>query len=237
MGKYGVYGESAIVPAYAAASYPDNLSEIEGSAIWMQYLTAFGALVEYSHIGKDDVVLITAAASSVGVAAIQITKAAGAVALATTRGSDKKMFLLSAGADHVIVTDEEDLVERVMAITSGNGARIVFDPVAGSLLEKLADAAAPGGVIFEYGALSPEPTVFPLWSAMEKGLSVRGYTLFEIVRDAEKLASGKHYIYDGLKSGALKPIIDRTFALDAIADAHRYMESNRQQGKIVVTVS
>ncbi len=237
MGKYGVYGESAIVPAYAAAGYPDNLSAVEGAAIWMQYLTAFGALVEYGHIGKDDAVLITAAASSVGVAAIQITKAAGALALATTRSANKGKFLLNAGADHVIVTDEQDLAERVMAITSGKGARIVFDPVAGPLLEKLADAAAPGGVIFEYGALSPEPTVFPLWSAMEKGLSVRGYTLFEIVRNAEKLACGKHYIYDGLKSDAFKPIIDRTFALDAIADAHRYMESNRQQGKIVVTVS
>jgi NADPH:quinone reductase-like Zn-dependent oxidoreductase len=157
--------------------------------------------------------------------------------LATTRGAGKKKFLLNAGADHVIVTDEEDLVERVMAITSGNGTRIVFDAVAGPLLEKLAEAAARGGVIFEYGALSPEPTAFPLWSAIEKGLMVRGYTLFEIVQDAEKLARGKDYIHDGLKSGALKPIIDRTFPLDAIADAHRYMESNRQLGKIVVTVS
>ncbi len=124
-----------------------------------------------------------------------------------------------------------------MTITSGNGARIVFDAVAGPLLEKLAEAAAPGGVIFEYGALSSEPTAFPLWPAIEKGLIVRGYTLFEIVQDAEKLAGGKHYIHDGLKAGALKPIIDRTFSLDAITDAHRYMESNQQKGKIVVTVS
>jgi len=237
MGKYGVYGESAIVPSYAAASYPDNLSPVEGAAIWMQYLTAFGALVEYSHIKKDDSVLITAASSSVGLAAIQITKAAGAMALATTRGADKKEALLSAGADLVIVTDEEDLVERVMAISSGEGVRIIFDPVAGPLLEKLAEAAAPGGVIFEYGALSPEPTPYPLWSALKKGLIVQGYTLFEIVQDAEKLAAGKQYVYDGLKSGGLKPIIDSTFPLDAIVDAHRHMESNRQLGKIVVTVS
>jgi len=237
MGKYGVYGESAIVPSYAAASYPDNLSAVEGTSIWMQYITAFGALVEYGHIEKDDAVLITAASSSVGLAAIQITKAAGALAIATTRGAGKKKFLLNAGADHVIVTDEEDLVERVMALTSGNGARIVFDPVAGPLLEKLAKVTAPGGVIFEYGALSPEPTAFPLWHAIEKGLIVRGYTLFEIVQDPEKLAAGKHYIHNGLKSGVLKPIIDRTFPLEAITDAHRYMESNRQQGKIVVTVS
>ena len=108
MGKYGVYGESAIVPASALARYPDNLSPIEGTAIWMQYLTAFGALVEYGHIKKNDPVLITAASSSVGLASIQIARAAGAPAIASTRGVDKKPFLLDAGADQVIVTDEED---------------------------------------------------------------------------------------------------------------------------------
>ncbi len=66
---------------------------------------------------------------------------------------------------------------------------------------------------------------------------MRGYTLFEIANDAERLARGKQYIYEGLKFGALKPIIDSTFPLDAIADAHRYMESNQQKGKIVVTVN
>ncbi len=236
IGKYGVYGETAIVPAYAVAQYPDTLSPVEGAAIWMQYLTAFGALVEFGQLNRDDSVLITAASSSVGLAAIQITKAAGASAIATTRGADKKQFLLEAGADHVIVTDEQDLAEAVRGVTSGKGARLVFDPIAGPLLVQLAEAAAPGAMIFEYGALSPAPTPFPLFPALAKGLTVRGYTLFEIVRDSEKLARGKQYIYDGLRSGALKPIIDCTFPLKAIADAHRHMESNQQKGKIVVTV-
>jgi len=236
MGTYGVYGESAIVPGYAVARYPAHLSAVEGAAIWMQYLTAFGALIEFGQLIKDDAVLITAASSSVGLAAIQITKAAGALAIATTRGADKTQFLLDVGADHVVVTEEEDLPERVMAITSGKGAKIIFDAVAGSFLEKLADAAASGAIIFEYGALSPAPTPFPLFTALAKGLTVRGYTLFEIVKDPEKLARGKRYVYNGLQSGTLKPVIDRTFPLEAIADAHRYMESNQQKGKIVVTV-
>ena len=100
IGKYGVYGQSAIVPAYAVVRYPDNLTAIEGAAIWMQYLTAFGALVEFGQVKKGDSVLITAASSSVGLAAIQITKAAGASAIATTRGANKKPFLLAAGAHH-----------------------------------------------------------------------------------------------------------------------------------------
>ncbi|MDH5776553.1 MAG: zinc-dependent alcohol dehydrogenase family protein, partial [Nitrospirota bacterium] len=111
MGQYGVYGESAVVPSYAAAKYPATLSASEGAAIWMQYMTAFGALIEYGKLQQHDTVLITAGSSSVGIAAIQIVKAVGGIAIATTRGADKKAFLLEAGADHVIVTDEEDLVE------------------------------------------------------------------------------------------------------------------------------
>jgi NADPH:quinone reductase-like Zn-dependent oxidoreductase len=236
IGQYGVYGESAIVPALAAAHYPDNLSSIEGAAIWMQYLTAYGALIEYGNVRKDDSVLITAASSSVGLAAIQIVKATGAVAFATTRGADKKAFLLEAGADHVIVTDQEDLVERGMSLTSGKGVRVVFDPIAGPLLIKLAEVTASGGIIFEYGALSPKPTPFPLFPALAKGLTVRGYLLFEISKNPESLTRGKDYIYQGLESGSLKPVIDRTFPLEEIVEAHRYMESNQQKGKIVVTV-
>lgn len=236
MGQYGVYGESAIVPAYAAAKYPDTLSAIEGAAIWMQYMTAFGALIQYGNIQKNDAILITAASSSVGLAAIQIVNAAEGVAIVTTRGADKKAFLLEVGADHVIVTDEEDLVERGMSLTSGKGVRLVFDPVAGPLLEQLAAVTAPGGIIFEYGALAPHPTPFPLFPALAKGLTVRGYTLFEIVKNPEMLKQGKEYIYRGLESGSLQPIIDRTFPLADIVEAHRYMTSNQQKGKIVVTV-
>ncbi len=236
MGQYGVYGESAVVPAFAAAPYPDNLSAVEAAAIWMPYLTAYGALVALGKMHKEQAVLITAASSSVGLAAIQITKSIGAMAIATTRGPGKKSYLLDAGADHVVVTDEEDLAEKTKAVTSGQGAHIIFDPVAGPFLEKLARAAAPGATIFEYGALSMEATPYPLFDALGKGLNVRGYVLFEIVQNPAMLAAGKQFVYDGLQTGALRPVVDRTFSLDAIADAHRYMESNRQKGKIVVTV-
>lgn len=236
MKNYGVYGESAIVPVTMVAKYPEKLSPLEGTAIWMQYITAYGALVEYGQVKSGDFVLISAASSSVGSAAIQITKAAGATAIATTRGASKKQMLLDNGADYVVVTDEEDLTTKVMEITNGQGANIIFDPVAGSFIETLANAAAKGATIFEYGALSMDVTPFPLFPALQKGLKVQGYTLFEITSDPLKLEKAKQYIYDGLESGKLVPILDRSFPLEQIADAHRYMESNQQQGKIVVTV-
>ena len=234
--RYGVYGETAIVPAAAVAHYPDNLSPIEGTSIWMQYLTAYGGLVEVGKAVAAKTLLVTAASSSVGLAAIQIAKMIGAQCIATTRGSDKKQFLLDAGADHVVVTDQEDLAKSVMTITDDRGVDLVFDPISGPLLAQLADAAAAGGVIIEYGALSPEPSPYPLFPALAKSLTIRGYVLFEITTDPSRLEKAKGFVYEGLESGALKPIIDRTFELDEIVQAHRYMESNRQQGKIVVTV-
>ena len=234
MVQYGVYGESAIVPAHAVAPYPENLSPAEGTSIWMQYMTAYGALVYYGKLKKGDVVLIPAASSSVGIAAIQIVKAVSATAIATTRGPGKKQSLLDAGADHVIVTDEENLAERVMEITGGKGANIVFDPVAGPMLTTLAQATAMGGTIFVYGALAPAATPYPLMEALGRGLSIQGYTLFEITGDPERMGWAKQFVYDGLAAGDFKPIVAKTFALDEIVEAHRYMESNQQIGKIVV---
>ena len=236
MVEYGVYGEVAIVPVTAVAAYPDKLSYEEGTSIWMQYLTAYGALVHQGHLAKGDFVLITAASSSVGIAAIEIVKAEGGVSIATTRTSKKKAELLALGADYVIATDEEDLAARVNEITSGKGARIVFDPIGGKGLEALAAAAAASGIIFEYGALAAEPTPFPLFAVLGKHLTIKGYTLFEIVSDPAVFPKAKQYVFDHLASGAFKPRVDRTFPLAQIVEAHRYMESNAQIGKIVVTV-
>ena len=161
MNQYGVLGNEVIVPAHALAEYPSNLTPVEATSIWMQYLTPYGALVEVGQVKKGEFVLITAASSSVGLAAIQIVKAEGAISIATTRTGAKRGDLLALGADHVIVTNEEDLVARVKDITRGAGARIIFDPIAGPLLDKLAEAAAIGATIFEYGWLSGAQTPFP----------------------------------------------------------------------------
>jgi NADPH:quinone reductase-like Zn-dependent oxidoreductase len=181
-------------------------------------------------------VLLTAASSSVGLAAIEICKTEGATSIASTRTSLKKAELLAAGAGHVIATQEEDLVARVDEITGGKAARVVFDPVAGSGVESLARATAFGGTIFMYGSLSQEATPFPLATALHRGLSLRGYTLFEVVFKPEKLAAAKKYVFDHLAAGDFNPRIDKVFPFSQIVEAHRYMESNQQIGKIVVSV-
>jgi NADPH:quinone reductase-like Zn-dependent oxidoreductase len=236
MNAYGVYGEVAVIPLSFLAAYPEKLSFEEGASIWMQYITAYGALIFQGHMMKGDFVLITAASSSVGLAAIEMAKAEGAISIATTRTAAKKAELLKLGADHVIVTDEEDLVARVHEITGGKGARIIFDPIAGKGLETLAAAAADNGIIFEYGALATEPTPYPLFPALQKHLTIKGYILGELVYNPEAFPVAKKYIFDHIAAGNFKPLIDKTFPFSEIVEAHRYMESNAQIGKIVVTV-
>jgi NADPH:quinone reductase-like Zn-dependent oxidoreductase len=235
LSHHGVYGEVAVVPLHGIAEYPSTLSYEEGASIWMQYLTAYGALVWLGHVAKGDFVVITAASSSVGVAAIEMVKVEGAISIAVTRTAAKRAELLKLGADHVIVTDEEDLVARVNEITSDKGARIVFDPIGGKILESLAAATASKGIIFEYGVLATEPTPYPLLTALAKGLTIRAFTLFEVTPDPV-FPMAKQYVFDHLASGAFKPIIDRTFSFSEIVEAQRYMESNAQIGKIVVVL-
>ncbi|KHK53591.1 NADPH:quinone reductase [Ralstonia sp. A12] len=234
--RWGMYGEVATVPADVTVKHPASLGWTEAAAVWMQYVTVWGALIDLAKLQRGDAVVITAASSSVGLAAIQLARSVGATAIATTRTNDKAQALRTVGADHVIVTQDEDLVARVRNITGDAGARVAFDPIGGSQVLQLAEVLANDGVLIEYGALSPEPTPFPLFAALGKQLSVHGYTYQRVVRDPAKLAAAKQFILDGLASGALKPVIDRVFPLEQIVDAHRYLESNQQFGKIVVTV-
>jgi NADPH:quinone reductase-like Zn-dependent oxidoreductase len=236
LNAYGLYGDLANAPAHAVTHHPASLSWIDAAAAWMQYLTAYGALIDIANLARGDTIVIPAASSSVGLAAIQIANKVGAVPIALTRGSSKQQALQNAGAAHVIATDEQDLVREILGLTGGKGARVVFDPVAGPTLPKLVQVTAKLGIVFLYGALSPEPTPLPLFDVLSKWTTIRGYVMMEITSDAKRLERARTFINSGLADGSLKPIIARTFPLERIVEAHRYLESNQQLGKIVVTV-
>jgi len=235
MNKYGTYGDSVVLPASAMIKTPENLSSVEAAACWMQYFTAY-MLIEFAGMKAGDEVLITAAASSVGQAAIQIANAVGAHPLATTRKKNKVQPLLNAGAAAVIDTKESNLVEEVKRLTAGHGADIIFDPIVGPQLVALCEAAAESANLFLYGALSPEAAPFPLFTALAKNLTLRPYQLGLITKNPERLERAKVWVLARLTNGQLKPKIARTFPFRQMAEAHRYMESNEQIGKIIVTV-
>ena len=233
--KYGAYGESAVVPAFSVARNPGGISAVEEAALWCQYATAWGGLVDHAGVSADDIVLVTAASSSAALGGLQIAKNAGAQVIAVTRKAEKADFLLGAGADHVVATEEEDLASRVMAITGGQGFTIAYDPVGGAFIGDLVAAAQPYSLIVNYGNLRTEPIDIPVLPMLAKRLRFKFHSLYDTMRLPEKRAACFAFVQHQVASGALKVIVDRTFPLEEIVDAHRYMESNVQMGKIVVT--
>jgi NADPH:quinone reductase-like Zn-dependent oxidoreductase len=234
--EYGTYGDHVVLPAAAVVPRPVGVDAVQAAAVVMAYITAYGALVEDSPVQPGDYVLITAASSSVGLAAIQVARHIGAIPIVTTRGADKKQRLLDAGAADVIVTDDEELPARVEEITAGAGVRLALDPIGGPGVSVLAQAISPGGSLVVYGALDPRPA--PLPNALSlKALTIRTYTVFEITTDPQRLRRAIAFINAGLTTRAFTPVIDRTFDFTDIVEAHRYMEASSQVGKIVVTVS
>lgn len=234
MGEYGVYADRALVPASSLIAPPADLGPVEAASVWMQYFTAFG-IVQAGGVGLGDFVLVPAASSSVGLAAIQIANWLGAEPIAMTRTSEKRAALLAQGARHVVASSQCDVVAEVMRITGGRGAKVVFDPVGGSFVETLAKAMADEGVLIVYGSLSGEPTPYPHWSAALKGLSLRGWVASQIWNHPQRFSRFRDLILRGLGGGHLRPVIARTFRLDDIVEAHRYLEANQQVGKIIVT--
>ncbi len=131
MVRWPAYAELATFPVELIVKHPPELGFKKAAAVWMQYLTAYGALVDIARLGRGDIVAITAASSSVGIAAIQIANRVGATAVALTRTSAKLGALRDAGAAHVVASDEDDIRARLEAIAGSNGVRVVFDAVGG----------------------------------------------------------------------------------------------------------
>jgi NADPH:quinone reductase-like Zn-dependent oxidoreductase len=137
----------------------------------------------------------------------------------------------------VITTDDQDLAEEVKRITGGKGALVPSTRWPAKAWKRWRRRPLRAALSSStYGALAHSATPFPLFAALRKGLTLRGKTLFEVVGNPERMAKGKQYVLDGLASGKLKPIIAKTFPFEKIIDAHRFMESNEQIGKIIVIV-
>ncbi|MBB3725038.1 zinc-dependent alcohol dehydrogenase family protein [Nonomuraea dietziae] len=234
---YGVYAEQAIVPAAALLHRPDGVDAVSGAAVWMPYLTAYGALVEVGGMRPGDAVALNAASSSVGLAAIHTANRVGATPIAVTRTSEKKERLLKEGAAEVIVSDEEDVAARLLDLTGGKGVEYVFDAVAGPGVTDLARVVAPGGTHFLYGGLSGQPTPYPGFTLGMPALNMRTYTVLETTKDPVRLRRAAAFVASGLRNGAFRPVVDRLFPLEEIVRAHQHMESNTQFGKIVVTAA
>lgn len=227
----GTYADYTIVPAARLIPRPAGLDAVGAAALWVAYSTAYGALVEKAGMRPGDRVLITAASSGVGLAAIQIANQLGAVPLATTRTSAKAQALREAGAAAVFVADEVDVARAAREHTGGTGVEIILDSIMGPGLADLATAATFGGTLVTVGWLDPRPASMP----MNAPLTIHRYMSFEHTLDPEAVRRMAAFFGAGLRTGALHPTVDRVFTLDEAAGAHRHLEQGNQLGKIVIT--
>ncbi|MET8427689.1 zinc-dependent alcohol dehydrogenase family protein [Nocardia sp. NPDC004860] len=229
----GSYAEYTTVPASRVIARPAGLAITEAAAIWVAYSTAYGALIEKAKMRPGDHVLITAASGGVGRAAMQIANQIGAVPIAITRHTANKDDLVAAGAAAVIATDHVDVAEAVRHHTGGTGADIILDVVMGPGQQDLLEAARPGGTLVAAGFLDPRPTPFP----RSAPLTIFSHRSFEHTLDAVVVKRMAAFLNAGVRLGALRPAIDKVFALVDVVEAHRHLEQGLHKGKkIIVTV-
>ncbi len=235
----GAYAEYATVPADMALRIPDTLTYEQAAAIPESFLTAQLNLFTLGKLGADETVLIHAGGSGVGTAAIQLAWAAGARVMVTAGSAQKLASCVELGAEVTINYKTESFLERVREVTNGLGVDVILDFIGAPYWnDNLAALALDGRLVLigSLGGTSGDLSIAPI---MGKRLTVTGTTLRRTPLP-QKIKLAQEFADFGLPrlaSGEIKPIIDRVYPLAQAADAHAYMETNANFGKIVLTVS
>ena len=231
---FGIMGESedgtdceymVIEPKYLGRK-PESLSFEEAAAFPLVFLTAYTMLVRRARIEEGEIVLVLGGASGVGSAAIQIAKLFGSTVIATGGNEDKLALSTELGADHVINHSKEVIHERVGEITDRWGVDIVFEHVGEATWNSSLRSLAKGGRLVTCGATTGPKGAVDMRHLFSKHQSVMGSTMGDAAAFTELLAL--------LKEGRLKPVLDKTFPMSEIGEAHRYLESRQQLGKVVL---
>ena len=235
----GSYAEVIAVDPVHLMRIPESLSWAEAASIPNVFVTAHDALSTAAEFKRGESVMITAAASGVGTAAIKLARFLGAqTIIATTRAAAKCASLTQLGADLAIDVSKPAWVDQVMAATEKRGVDVIIDNVGGPMLADNIRALAIKGRLVSVGRNAGNVGECNLDQVAFKRASIIGVT-FRTRTPQESLLCSERFAaacLDGFRSGALTPVLDRTFPFDKIADAHAYMMSDAQVGKIVLTI-
>jgi NADPH:quinone reductase len=232
----GSHAELASVPAASAWAVPDGLSLEQAAAVPIEFATADDCLFEFGHLRAGESVLVQAGAGGVGLAAIQLAKAAGArLVLATASSDDRLERLRQFGMDHGINYATGDVGAAVRERTDGRGVDLVVDPVGGRTLESSVDALAYRGRISWVGRAGRDADPPEVWPLMQKNASLTGVFLgAEMAVNRARTRPLVAGLLDRVAAGELRVEIDRTFPLADAADAHRYIESRQAFGRVLL---
>ncbi len=234
----GAYAERLVVHERQALPVPDQLGLADAGAVPEVFITAWDALVVQGGLTPGRTALVHAGASGVGTAAIQIARELGA-RVAVTASAGKLDACRALGADVAVDYRSDDFVEAAKALTGGHGVDVVLDVVGGDYLARNLDALRVGGRIVQVGVMGGPMATFPLGLLLPKRATITG-TVLRARPLEEKIAITQRFgaeVLPLLADGRLRPVIDRRYPLEAVADAHRHMEANANVGKIVLDVA
>lgn len=235
----GSYAEVVALNPVHLMRIPESLSWAEAASIPNVFVTAHDALATAAEFKSGESVMITAAASGVGTAAIKLARFLGAqTIIATTRAAAKCANLIQLGADLAIDVSKPNWIDQVMAVTEKRGVDVIIDNVGGPMLADNIRALAIKGRLVSVGRNAGNVGQCDLDQVAFKRVSIIGVT-FRTRTPQESLLCSERFAaacLDSFRTGALKPVLDRTFPFDKIADAHAYMLSDAQVGKIVLTI-
>jgi NADPH:quinone reductase-like Zn-dependent oxidoreductase len=224
----GGYAELIVVPAVNVVPRPAGLSVAEAAAFPLATLTAWQMLVERARVVEGETVVVLGAGSGVGTAGVQIAKLLGARVIATATSDAKLERVRELGADDVINTVSEDLVEGVRRRTGKRGADVIFEHIGKALFAKAILACARGGRIVTCGATSGHDATIDLRHIFFRQIDILGSTM-----------GSKGMMYDivtHIAAGHLKAVVDQVLPLSQVRAAHRLLEDRKQFGKIVLSL-
>lgn len=235
----GAYAEYACIDARVALPVPAGMAWTEAAAITGTFVTAHNALVTSAGLARDEVVLVQAASSGVGMAAVQIARLLGAgLVIGTSTSASKLERLRDIGVEVGINLKEEDFVQSVLDSTEGRGADVIIENIGGDTLSRDIDCAAVKCRIINVGRLGKWTGEINLDEHSRKQIKLIGVTFRTRTLD-EVSEVMRRFVYDlmpALEAGRLRPLVDRVFPLDQASQAQDYMKSGAHFGKIVLQV-
>ena len=236
----GAQAEFIVVPASHLASIPENLGWAEAAAVPEVFITAHDALFTQARLQSGETMLVHAAGSGVGTAAIQLARATGAKAFGTSRTAEKLERAQELGLNNSIVIKDDPLafVEAVKKWTGGQGIDVILDLVGAAYLDANLKSLAQQGRMMQVGTTSGSQATLDFGLLMSKRLTVRGTVLR--ARSVEEKATATRlfakHVVPLLADGSVRPVIDRTYKLSEVRAAHTRMELDENFGKIVLVI-
>ncbi len=233
----GGYAQWCVAPVEQCLPVPAALSDTEAASLPETFFTVWSNVFDRAHLQAGETLLVQGGSSGIGVAAIQLGRAWGATVIATAGSDEKCAACLALGAHHAIAYRSQDFVAEVLRITQGRGADVVLDMVAGDYVAREVDCLAEDGRIAIIAVQGGVQAAFDAGKLLRRRLTITGSTLrarSSAFKGAIARALREH-VWPLLASGAVRPVVYRSFAAHEAAQAHALMESNRHIGKIVLT--